>query len=103
MALQSLSEYAALAYSGHLNLTVSLASTNMDLQQHFELNEDTSDVSHTAPIPTIPTGIFVSAVGEGCALMQVGVMHLGPHLPALQSSTGNTGVSAICSLSFTYT
>ncbi len=73
MALQALSEYASLSYTGSVNLTIFLASTNMDLQEKYELSHDNSDILQKSTIPSIPTGLFVSAVGDGCALLQVGI------------------------------
>ncbi|MEQ2217152.1 hypothetical protein XENOCAPTIV_025056 [Xenoophorus captivus] len=40
VALHALSEYAILSYVGGVNLTISLASTNLDFQEAFELNRD---------------------------------------------------------------
>lgn len=105
MALQALAEYAILSYAGSINLTVSLASTNLDYQETFELHRANQKVLQTAAvcipgpgaggpsllpthpcasaegimvsslsqIPSLPTGLFVSAKGEGCCLMQVGL------------------------------
>lgn len=103
MALQALAEYAILSYAGSVNLTVSLASTNLDYQETFELHRANQKVLQTAvvsapragsgcsclpthvclrgdhgvlspQIPSLPTGLFVSAKGEGCCLMQVRVL-----------------------------
>ena len=113
MALQALAEYAILSYAGDVNLTVSLASTNLDYQETFELHRGNQKLlqmaavcvprtrvggqgSESGPsslpvclsvcvcrwaegncsafspqIPSLPTGLFVSAKGEGCCLMQV--------------------------------
>ncbi|XP_078742084.1 C3 and PZP-like alpha-2-macroglobulin domain-containing protein 8 [Lampetra fluviatilis] len=78
VALQSLSEYAILSYIGGVNLTISLASTNLDFQESFELNKDNKKILQTATIPSIPTGLFVSAKGEGCCLMQIDVSYNVP-------------------------
>uniref|UniRef100_A0A3P9L213 C3 and PZP like alpha-2-macroglobulin domain containing 8 n=1 Tax=Oryzias latipes TaxID=8090 RepID=A0A3P9L213_ORYLA len=59
VALQALSEYAILSYVGGVNLTISLASTNLDFQETFELNKDNKkllqsakiDVSYNVPDP----------------------------------------------------
>ncbi|XP_055020617.1 C3 and PZP-like alpha-2-macroglobulin domain-containing protein 8 isoform X1 [Boleophthalmus pectinirostris] len=75
VALQSLSEYAILSYVGGVNLTISLASTNLDFQETFELNRDNKKLLQSAKIPSIPTGLFVSAKGEGCCLMQIDVSY----------------------------
>ena len=110
MALQALADYAVLSYAGSVNLTVSLASTNLDYQETFELHAANQKLLQTAAvcipgpglggqcwrplppachtplcvcrgchgvfslqIPSLPTGLFVSAKGEGCCLMQVGL------------------------------
>ncbi|XP_070764603.1 C3 and PZP-like alpha-2-macroglobulin domain-containing protein 8 [Enoplosus armatus] len=75
VALQALSEYAILSYVGGVNLTISLASTNLDFQETFELNRDNKKLLQSAKIPSIPTGLFVSAKGEGCCLMQIDVSY----------------------------
>ncbi|TDH08472.1 hypothetical protein EPR50_G00098170 [Perca flavescens] len=75
VALQALSEYAILSYVGGVNLTISLASTNLDFQETFELNRDNQKLLQSAKIPSIPTGLFVSAKGEGCCLMQIDVSY----------------------------
>ncbi|XP_041912709.1 C3 and PZP-like alpha-2-macroglobulin domain-containing protein 8 isoform X1 [Alosa sapidissima] len=78
VALQALSEYAILSYVGGVNLTISLASTNLDFQETFELQKDNKKILQRAMIPSIPTGLFVSAKGEGCCLMQIDVSYNVP-------------------------
>ncbi|XP_072260763.1 C3 and PZP-like alpha-2-macroglobulin domain-containing protein 8 isoform X4 [Pyxicephalus adspersus] len=78
VALQALAEYAILSYIGGVNLTISLASTNLDYQETFELNRSNKKILQKAVIPTIPTGLFVSAKGEGCCLMQIDVHYNVP-------------------------
>uniref|UniRef100_A0A6I8P7H9 C3 and PZP like alpha-2-macroglobulin domain containing 8 n=2 Tax=Ornithorhynchus anatinus TaxID=9258 RepID=A0A6I8P7H9_ORNAN len=78
VALQALAEYAILSYVGGVNLTISLASTNLDYQETFDLNKSNKKVLQTAVIPSIPTGLFVSAKGEGCCLMQIDVTYNVP-------------------------
>uniref|UniRef100_A0A8C7S518 C3 and PZP like alpha-2-macroglobulin domain containing 8 n=1 Tax=Oncorhynchus mykiss TaxID=8022 RepID=A0A8C7S518_ONCMY len=78
VALQALSEYAILSYVGGVNLTISLASTNLDFQESFELHRDNQKMLQSASIPSIPTGLFVSAKGEGCCLMQIDVSYNVP-------------------------
>ncbi|XP_035593483.1 C3 and PZP-like alpha-2-macroglobulin domain-containing protein 8 isoform X2 [Oncorhynchus keta] len=78
VALQALSEYAILSYVGGVNLTISLASTNLDFQESFELHRDNQKILQSASIPSIPTGLFVSAKGEGCCLMQIDVSYNVP-------------------------
>ncbi|XP_067824744.1 C3 and PZP-like alpha-2-macroglobulin domain-containing protein 8 [Heptranchias perlo] len=89
VALQALSEYAILSYVGGVNLTISLASTNLDFQESFELNRANKKILQTAVIPSVPTGLFVSAKGEGCCLMQIDVAYNVPDpvaKPAFQLS-----------------
>lgn len=52
VALQSLSEYAILSYVGGVNLTISLASTNLDFQETFELNRDNQKLLQSAKVTT---------------------------------------------------
>ncbi|XP_032990817.1 C3 and PZP-like alpha-2-macroglobulin domain-containing protein 8 isoform X1 [Rhinolophus ferrumequinum] len=78
VALQALAEYAILSYAGGVNLTVSLASTNLDYQETFGLHRANQKVLQTAVIPSLPTGLFVSAKGEGCCLMQIDVTYNVP-------------------------
>ncbi|PNJ28667.1 CPAMD8 isoform 4 [Pongo abelii] len=78
VALQALAEYAILSYAGGINLTLSLASTNLDYQETFELHRTNQKVLQTAAIPSLPTGLFVSAKGDGCCLMQIDVTYNVP-------------------------
>lgn len=52
VALQALSEYAILSYVGGVNLTISLASTNLDFQESFELNKDNKKLLQSAKVIT---------------------------------------------------
>ncbi|XP_042300687.1 C3 and PZP-like alpha-2-macroglobulin domain-containing protein 8, partial [Sceloporus undulatus] len=47
VALQALAEYAILSYIGGVNLTISLASTNLDYQETFELNKTNKKILQT--------------------------------------------------------
>jgi hypothetical protein len=60
-----LAEYAILSYAGGINLTVSLASTNLDYQKTFELLRDNQKVLHMAVV-------CVPRVGGKCACQQRG-------------------------------
>ena len=46
VALQALSEYATLAYVGHVNLNISLAYSDMTslVEEYFSLNDENSQV-----------------------------------------------------------
>lgn len=50
VALQALSEYAILSYVGGVNLTISLASTNLDFQETFELQRDNKKILQKAVV-----------------------------------------------------
>lgn len=50
VALQALAEYAILSYAGGVNLTVSLASTNLDYQETFGLHRANQKVLQTAVV-----------------------------------------------------
>ncbi|KAG8454856.1 hypothetical protein GDO86_001179 [Hymenochirus boettgeri] len=50
VALQALAEYAILSYVGGVNLTISLASTNLDYQETFELHRFNKKILQTARI-----------------------------------------------------
>uniref|UniRef100_S4RW92 C3 and PZP like alpha-2-macroglobulin domain containing 8 n=1 Tax=Petromyzon marinus TaxID=7757 RepID=S4RW92_PETMA len=81
VALQSLSEYAILSYIGGVNLTISLASTNLDFQESFELNKDNKKILQTATVSQnvlFQTKSPICAKGEGCCLMQIDVSYNVP-------------------------
>eukprot|EP00057_Strongylocentrotus_purpuratus_P031565 XP_785018.3 PREDICTED: C3 and PZP-like alpha-2-macroglobulin domain-containing protein 8 [Strongylocentrotus purpuratus] len=73
VALQALSEYATLAYVGHVSLNVTLAYTNFitSVEEQFYLNNENSKVLQVMEIPAFTQTLFIGAVGEGCGLMQV--------------------------------
>jgi len=50
VALQALAEYAILSYAGGVNLTVSLASTNLDYQETFELHRGNQKLLQMAAV-----------------------------------------------------
>ncbi|KAM8765901.1 LOW QUALITY PROTEIN: C3 and PZP-like alpha-2-macroglobulin domain-containing protein 8 [Rhynchonycteris naso] len=77
MALQALAEYVTLFYAGDIHLTVSLASTNPDYQKTFELHRANQSLQ-TAVTPSLLKGLFVSAKGEGCCLVQIEVAYNVP-------------------------
>lgn len=119
VALQALAEYAILSYAGGINLTVSLASTNLDYQETFELHRTNQKVLQMAAvrvpgtrawglleeesagphgdfclqIPSLPTGLFVSAKGDGCCLMQV----------RFWGALGDIGLVLLCPIPSTHT
>ena len=67
MALQALSEFAIASYSGGLDLSISIAA--LDVEKIVTI--DKHDITSNVELPTLPTGLFTSASGSGCALIQV--------------------------------
>ena len=57
VALQALAEYAILSYAGGVNLTVSLASTNLDYQETFELHRGNQKLLQMAAVRVPRTGV----------------------------------------------
>lgn len=55
-----MSEYAILSYVGGVNLTISLASTNLDFQETFELNRDNKKLLQSARVTRIRTRLLLS-------------------------------------------
>lgn len=62
VALQALSEYAILSYVGGVNLTISLASTNLDFQETFELNRENKKLLQSAKVITSMVTIINKSV-----------------------------------------
>ncbi|XP_033108114.1 C3 and PZP-like alpha-2-macroglobulin domain-containing protein 8 [Anneissia japonica] len=85
IALQALAEYATLAYVGGVNLTISLATGNYNLEKSFELNNQNNKVLQHVTIPQIPNMMFVEAEGEGCGLLQIDVKYNIPDPTTKQS------------------
>lgn len=100
VTLQALAEYAILSYAGGINLTVSMASANLDDRKTLELHGADQKLLQTAVVsvspagvggrhspthvclrghrgvfspqsPSLPMGLFVSTKGGGCCLMQL--------------------------------
>ena len=78
VALRALSAYAILAYMGGMNISIQLASTNLDMDSSFTINDQKSDVINRSKIPTLPAELFVNSNGTGCALMQVNIKYNVP-------------------------
>lgn len=54
-------------------MTVSLATSGMELTETLNLNRDRP--SQTLYLPSLPTKVFVYATGAGCATIQVMMMY----------------------------
>jgi hypothetical protein len=68
-AVKTFTHYDLLARDRHRALTVSLATSGMELTDTLELKPDKP--SQTLHLPSLPTKVFVYATGAGCATIQV--------------------------------
>lgn len=68
-SVKAFSKFSAMAYDKHRSLTVSLATSGMELTDTLELKtEHAQQILH---LPSLPTKVFVYATGAGCATIQV--------------------------------
>ncbi|KAJ8919223.1 hypothetical protein NQ315_012211 [Exocentrus adspersus] len=67
-AVKAFSQYDTLAKDQHRSLTVSLATSGMELTDTIEL--DSTKPSQVLYLPSLPTKVFVYATGAGCATIQ---------------------------------
>lgn len=68
-AVKVFSHFDSLVNDRHRSLTVSLATSGMELTDTLELNTDKPpQILH---LPSLPTKVFVYATGAGCATIQV--------------------------------
>eukprot|EP00069_Balaena_mysticetus_P019920 bmy_02576T0 len=70
VALQALAEYAILSYAGGINLTLSLASTNLDYQETFELHRANQKLLQMAAVrvPRTRVGGWAAMAAPPCCL-----------------------------------
>lgn len=68
-AVKAFSQYDTLAKEQHRALTVSLATSGMELTDTLELKSN--QPSQVLYLPSLPTKVFVYATGAGCATIQV--------------------------------
>lgn len=68
-AVKAFSAFSSLALDRHRALTVSLATSGMELTDTLELRSDSS--MQSLQLPSLPTKVFVYATGAGCATVQV--------------------------------
>ncbi|PNI50716.1 CPAMD8 isoform 3 [Pan troglodytes] len=93
VALQALAEYAILSYAGGINLTVSLASTNLDYQETFELHRTNQKVLQTAAIDVtynVPDPVAKPAFQLLVSLQEPEAQGRPPPMPA-SSAEGSRG------------
>ncbi|CAH0558876.1 unnamed protein product [Brassicogethes aeneus] len=67
-AVKVFSQYDSMTKDRHRSLTVSLATSGMELTDTLELK--TSKVPQVLHLPSLPTKVFVYATGAGCATIQ---------------------------------
>lgn len=68
-SVKAFSQYDYLAKDRHRALTVSLATSGMELTDTLELRADKP--AQLLYLPSLPTKVFVYATGAGCATIQV--------------------------------
>ena len=68
-AVKAFSSFSWLAVDRHRALTVSLATSGMELTDTLELRPDSPP--QILQLPSLPTKVFVYATGAGCATVQV--------------------------------
>lgn len=68
-AVKAFSQFDSLLSDRHRALTVSLATSGMELTDTLELKSDKPP--HVLHLPSLPTKVFVYATGAGCATIQV--------------------------------
>lgn len=68
-AVKAFSAFSLLALDRHRALTVSLATSGMELTDTLELRPDSP--LQKLQLPSLPTKVFVYATGAGCATVQV--------------------------------
>ncbi|CAG2057023.1 unnamed protein product, partial [Timema podura] len=67
-AVKGFAMFGALAKDRHRALTVSLATSGMELTDTLEMRDDTP--VQVLQLPSLPTKVFVYATGAGCATVQ---------------------------------
>lgn len=68
-AVKAFTLYDGLAKDRHRSLTISLATSGMELTDTLDLrNDKAAQILH---LPSLPTKVFVYATGAGCATVQV--------------------------------
>jgi hypothetical protein len=89
-AVKAFSAFGSLALDRHRALTVSLATSGMELTDTLELRSDSS--LQSLQLPSLPTKVFVYATGAGCATVQV-----TERVPELQCEHYNSIILNRCS------
>lgn len=74
VALEAMAKYAVMLPHSENGLSVVVTATEME--HTFYIHEHERLLLKRQPLPVLPTEVEVDAVGEGCALVQVGYFHL---------------------------
>lgn len=69
LAVKAFAMYDKIGSDPHRKLTISLATSGMELTDTLEL--DPSTKSQYLHLPSLPTKVFVYATGAGCSTIQV--------------------------------
>lgn len=70
-AVKVFSHFDSLVNDRHRSLTISLATSGMELTDTLELKSDVEP--QRLHLPSLPTKVFVYATGAGCATIQVNI------------------------------
>ncbi|KAL3880815.1 hypothetical protein ACJMK2_033022, partial [Sinanodonta woodiana] len=71
LALQALSSFARMAYSNNFNVHVNVTTENV--LKSFDISQINALVLQTTELPSVPSEVHVSAIGNGMALVEVSV------------------------------
>jgi hypothetical protein len=74
VALEALTKYAVMLPHSQNGLSVVVTATEME--HTFQVQEHERLLLKRQHFPVLPTQVEVDAVGEGCALVQVGSSHI---------------------------
>lgn len=66
---KALTKFASASRDVHPSLTISLATSGMELTDTLELRSEYA--AHTLDLPSLPTKVFIYATGAGCSTVQV--------------------------------
>lgn len=74
MALEALTKYAVMLPQGKNGLSIVVTATEME--HTFHIREHERLLLKRQQLPVLPTQVEVDAIGESCALVQVGSIHV---------------------------
>ena len=74
MALEAITKYAVMLPQDKSGLSIVVTATEME--HTFHVREHERLLLKRQHLPVLPTQVEVDAIGEGCALVQVGSFHI---------------------------